>query len=117
MKLQGDIFKSAKPGETTTFEGAFPTIKTVNVVIKEEGQGTEGLGLRALTRRSVRETINCSNPRCFGKGLDLGGLMRKMVHAGETTHTVEIVCGSRHRRFHACCNVFYVQLAITYKSI
>jgi len=113
MKIQGDIFKGAKAGELTTFDGAFPTIQTVEVFIKESGEGNDGLGLRALTRRSVRETINCSNPRCFGKGLDLGGLLRQMLQAGETTRSLETPCGSREENGTSCPNVFHVEVTLT----
>ena len=96
MALQGDIFKASPDGRLTTFDEAFPSIESLEVVIDETGEGTQGLGLRGLTRRSVREYINCSNPRCYGKGLDLGGLLAGHDSKSEQRRTrVETPCGSR----------------------
>jgi hypothetical protein len=113
MKLQGTIFRS-ETGENVTFEKAFPDIKLIDVVIDESGAGTEGLGTRCLTRRSVRETINCSNPRCLGKGLELGALIRHMVQMRQTHHALTALCQSREENNHPCANHFNMQIAITY---
>jgi hypothetical protein len=86
-------------------------------MIDETGEGTSGLGLRCLTRRSVREFINCSNPRCYGKGLNLGGMLREMIKGRETTRTIETLCGSREETGVACPNAFHVRLHIVYKPI
>jgi hypothetical protein len=116
MGLQGDIFKSSEDGGLTTFDGAFPSIESLEVVIDETGEGTEGLGLRCLTRRSVREFINCSNPRCYGKGLDLGGLLRSMLHTQQLAHTLETPCGSREESGVPCPNIFHVRLQVIYRE-
>lgn|GEM_PF-3195521 len=114
MKLQGDIFKSNIDGELTTFERAFPTIDSLDVAIDESGEGSEGLGLRCLTRRSVREYVNCSNPRCLGKGLDLGALLRQMTQNKQRALATELQCQSREESGMPCKNIFHIRLRITY---
>lgn len=114
MALQGDIFKAGPDGSLTTFEQAFPTIATVEVDIDETGEGNQGLGRRSLTRRSVREFINCSNPHCGGKGLDLGALLRQMVEERGTTLMVKRDCLSRDENGRACPNTFSVAVRVTY---
>jgi hypothetical protein len=115
MTLQGDIFKSDSDGETTTFNRAFPTIAAIGVDIDETGEGNHGLGRRSLTRRSMREYINCSSPHCSGKGLDLGLLLREMIATHQRECKVERVCAGHDEAGNSCKNVFHVALHVTYR--
>jgi len=114
-QAQGFIFK-LPDGSEAPFEQVFPEIVAVDVVIEETGPGNEGLGLRSLTRRSVRETINCSNPLCHGKGLALGDLLRKMVKNHQAEWQGASTCTSRKESGDACQNAFQVKVTIRFRA-
>jgi len=115
MTLQGFIFKAAD-GSSAPFDAVFPQIAAVEAVIEEKGEGNQGLGLRSLTRRSVREYINCSNPQCTGKGLALGLLMRRMVKEQMDRWEGHFPCESQEEAGTPCANTFQVQLTIRFKT-
>jgi len=113
MTLQGFIFKAAD-GSEAPFERVFPEIDAVEVVIEETGPGNEGLGLRVLKRRSIREMINCSNPNCLGKGFALGKVLRELVQKHHTEWSGKLSCTSREESGAACLNRFVVQIKIVF---
>jgi hypothetical protein len=115
MVLQGSIFKGADGSDDSArFEEAFPEIKSVKVTIEESGPGNEGLGLRELTRRSVREYINCSNPDCLGKGLLLGDVLRRMQTEKQTQLSWEQNCSSKDHAGRPCANHFRIRIYLLF---
>ena len=68
------------------------------------------------------EFINCSNPRCYNGGSNIGEILRGMVGQRSTSYRdARIPCqgyeGSPkgRRKYGMCMNVFRVEVTITYR--
>lgn len=107
-------------GEKTTFEEAFPSVKSVAVEVAETDYGIP-LKTRTYYKDSLGECIDCSNQRCYGGGFDLGAILRDMIENRITNRETTEFCqgyeGSPKGRknYGPCGRRFVVKVKITYK--
>jgi len=113
---------------TSSFHKAFPTVKTIGVEVRSDGEGFEPLHnqtewLAVYTESNIPGTIDCRNPRCTDGGLDLERLIRWSVVEGkqasyETTKKCEGHEGSPkgQRKGEPCETYFKVKVSVTYRE-
>ncbi|OFV90043.1 MAG: hypothetical protein A3H95_16795 [Acidobacteria bacterium RIFCSPLOWO2_02_FULL_64_15] len=70
---------------TSSFSKAFPEIKSVSMVVEEQDSGQVVRSYNFKEDTLPGEYLNCTNPRCYNGGYDVGQTLRFMV-AGHTTH-------------------------------
>ena len=108
-------------GFVDTFQEAYPTIKSLRVRVTETELGSRGESRTlVLTETSFYDVVNCSNPICYGGGIDLGTSIRTMVRNREAAKAITEACrgyeGSPkgHRRYRSCMHSFAVDVQIEY---
>ena len=62
-------------------DGTMDKIDRLRVSVKEIGRNAEPFELRIVHKESVREYVDCNNPRCYNGGISLGNVLREMVAA------------------------------------
>jgi hypothetical protein len=113
QRRQGAIF----PGQATFME-AFPEVRMVQMVIREEGPGNHGLGLRRFNRSSFREFLNCSNAACSGcsgQALSLGDILRDLIRRRLPGIRLLRPCEGRLEKGGLCANVFEIEVDLTFE--
>jgi hypothetical protein len=116
-RRQGGIFSSPKNSVGgLTFQEAFPDIETVHAEVHETGEGNHGLGLRRITKNSLREFVNCSNPTCAGQGLAIGQIIQQMAASREAKRSLHERCQSHEESGRRCPNYFEGFIELTYRS-
>src|SRR5579862_2961482 len=117
-----DIFNKGEPifSKKVGFAQAFPTIASVDVMIEIDGHGVRGM--KEVTRRdatNLSEFIDCRNPRCYGGGFSIGGILRAMDSKKETHHKGHALCqgheGNRRKRGLQCMTMFDYTVDIVYR--
>lgn len=107
-------------GKTSSFEKAFPDIEKIKVhVIESDGCHDKE---RTYSNNSLPgEYVNCSNPRCYNGGFDLGGIIRNMGYRSDTQFEGTRLCqgyeGSPKGRnnYGPCDRLFKVSISVQYK--
>lgn len=119
------VYPFRQPG---TFAQAFPTVQSVRVEVRPNGEGFEPFmaereRVDVYTENTLAPIINCRNPRCYGGGLDLGYLLRWGVVEGKRTEFEDtILCkgyeGSpKGRKKDGPCDTYFkVKIQVTYKQ-
>ena len=128
MKLSDVEAQKPKPfGQPGTFAQAFPTVQSVRIELRPNGEGFEPFmaeqeRVDVYTETTFPRIIDCRNPRCYGGGLDLGYLLRwTVVEAKRTEYEATIRCkgyeGSPKGRKNdgPCDTYFKVKITVTYK--
>ena len=129
-KLTDHIARGGNPflRRTSLFEEAYPTVKSVRVEVTE----TRDYGrnpwdpndpwTRSFTEKDFQRALDCSNPRCYGGGVDFGSLLHAMVRKRETEKEVNQACAGYEgspmgrRRYGLCRNRFRVSMHVEYKE-
>jgi len=114
-------------GPATTFKKAYPSVESIRVEVRPQGEGFEPLyeereWLDVYDENSFVSIIDCRNPRCYGGGLDLDRLIRgRVVEANRTEYEDVISCkgyeGSpKGRRKEGPCETrFKLKIRVKYK--
>jgi len=110
-RKQGAIFSGQ-----TTFQEAFPEVKTVDVIVKESGPGNQGLGERRYNRLTFREYLSCSNVACTGRAVSLGEILRDLITRRLTGIHLHRACEGHLEKGGACPNGFDIQMAVTFNA-
>src|SRR5687767_6765746 len=98
----------------TTFEKAYPTIAKLLVKVSEGAGGFGESRTITLTEQDFSHAVNCSNPVCYGGGVEVGWFIHDMVRAGKTEDSTSKSCqgyeGSPKgkKRYRSCMNFFRV---------
>src|SRR5580698_11058388 len=76
--------------QPTTFEKAFPTVESVQIEVRPDGEGFEPFHgqkeyVDIYRNANIPPIINCRNPRCYGGGLDFQYLLRWGIVEGKRT--------------------------------
>jgi hypothetical protein len=86
MKLSDVEAQKVYPfrGPASTFQAAYPTVKSIRVEVRPVGEGFEPFRnmtewLDVYTESTIPARIDCRNPRCFGGGVELEYLIRWAV--------------------------------------
>jgi hypothetical protein len=113
-------------GKTSKFEEAFPGVAEIKVIVDEDGEGVwrygRNTGKRSYTSRSVGEYVDCSNPRCYNGGFNIGQQIRFMMDEKKTRTSLTFHCqgyeGSPKGRKKSgpCFNFFKVDIEVSYKD-
>ncbi len=120
-----DIFNESNPvfAKKTTFEGAFPSIEDVKILVKESGNGVYGGALSyTLSKSTASEYVNCSNPLCYRGGFSIGSMLREAIMHNQTHIEKSGICQGNEaspkgkRIYRKCLNFFTVVIDITYKG-
>lgn len=108
------------------FSEAFPEIKYVIIEVKQTGRGIDSYSReRAFDSRNfeVAEYIaSCSNPFCYGGGLQVGPTIRKMVRENVIETEGSSLCRGREaspkgrRTYGPCNNHFSFKITIKYRE-
>jgi len=109
--------------KVSTFSEAYPSIAKLHVEISEAamGFGSETRQL-VLTEDNFRHAVNCSNPVCYGGGIEIGWIIHNMVSKKESDHEERQKCkgyeGSPkgRRRYRSCIHSFHVKAHVEYKE-
>jgi len=118
------------PRVASTFEKAYPTVKSIRVEVRPVGEGFEPSRwsnqtewLEVYNETNFQAILNCRNPRCFGGGLNLDYLIRwAVVEAKQTEYETTSHCegyeGSPNgrRKDGPCDTYFKVKVAVVYKD-
>jgi hypothetical protein len=108
-------------GRTSKFSEAFPKIKNVRVTVEELDFG-QHVRSYVYTESNLSEYIDCSNPRCYNGGFQIGDQLRFMTYSNEIEKEFEIDCqgyeGSPkgRRRYGPCDRSFKVRIELEYKA-
>jgi len=109
--------------QKTTFEKAFPEVKSISVDVEEKGRGVySGLGLHHYGKGNVGEFVNCSNPKCYNGGFNIGETIRSLYFNKNTEAEGKEECQGREgtpkgrRLYDRCENRFSYKVKIEYKS-
>ena len=111
----------AIPRVATTFEKAYPEVKTLQFEI----EGSDIWGRYKIdhrgTEKNFRQLINCANPHCYGGGVNLDRLLRwSLIERKQTSFEETISCcgyeGSPkgRRKTGSCDTSFRVKIAVEY---
>lgn len=110
-------------GKKSSFEEAFPTIKTLKVKVTEDGRGINKYNRdKYYSADNAGEYINCSNTSCYNGGFQLGAILRSMVLSNETLRNEVGYCqgyeGSPKGKikYDDCDNSFKIEINIVYKD-
>jgi hypothetical protein len=115
------------PRVPTTFEKAYPEVKSIRVEIRPHGEGFEPFRnqterLDVYTEKSVPAIVDCRNPRCYGGGLNLDDLIRwAVVEPKRTEYETSMSCGGYEgspkgrRKGDPCDTLFNVKVSVTYR--
>lgn len=106
-----------------SFEEAYPTIAKLHVEVTESqiGHGSSQC-TRTFTERDFQHAVNCSNPPCYGGGVEIGWIIHDMVRDKKTDHEELKRCqgyeGSPkgRRRIRNCFHSFRIKAHIEYKD-
>lgn len=116
------------PRTASTFEKAYPTVKSIRVEVRPVGDGFEPFGnmterLEIYNESNIPAILDCRNPRCFGGGLNLDYLIRwAVVEAKQTGYETTSRCkgyeGSpKGRRNDGPCDTYFkVKVSVVYKD-
>jgi hypothetical protein len=109
--------------QVDTFAEAYPTIKSLHVVITErEGGELSKKRTTTLTEANFKVDFDCSNRKCYGGGVHLGSLVHAMASSRETDYDGRHFCegyeGSPQGRVmhRGCLHNFQVSIHIVYKD-
>src|SRR5688572_22483079 len=69
---------------TSVFSTAFPEIKTVAMVVEEQDSGYKARDYHFSARTLPGEYLDCTNPRCYNGGYNIGQTLRFMVATHDT---------------------------------
>lgn len=107
--------------QKTTFEKAFPQIKSISVEITESGNGLyQGQHTSNYSGYDLSEYINCSNSICYNGGFSIGEVIREMVRKRETDKEGEAICQGHEgspkgrRIYRKCLNEFSYNIHIDF---
>jgi hypothetical protein len=117
--------KYAFRGSPTTFNEAYPTVRSLILVI-EAGSAIRGEREQTLrfTEKSLQPIIDCRNPRCYGGGLNVDQLLRwSVVGSGKTEFEDTKFCegyegspGGR-KRTGSCDTRYTIKVSVKYKPL
>ena len=116
------------PRTPTTFENAFPTVETMRVEVRPEGEGFRPFHgqqewIETYVNGQIPTIINCRNPRCYGGGLNLGYELRwAIVEAKRTEFEHVYFCDGYEgspkgrKKYGDCDTRFKVKITVKYKD-
>lgn len=122
-KKAQDIFNETNFvfAQKTTFEKAFPQIKSISVEVAESGEGIyQGQRKSHYSSYNLAEYINCSNSACYNGGFSIGAVIREMVYKRETDKEGEAICQGNEgspkgrRIYRKCLNNFSYKVHIDF---
>jgi len=119
-----DVFRETNHffGRKAEFNEVFPEIEDVEVTVQETGYGVIDDGVQVHKKNQFGEHINCSNPRCYNGGFQIGSILRDMVKDKKVEFNLSLDCkgykGSPKGRirYGRCFNTFTIQVKIKYKE-
>ena len=98
-------------------------VDQITISVKEEGEGVFSNGENIYSNKtSIGEFINCSNPLCYGGGINIGNILRQMVREKQVSFENSEVCRGNEgspkgkRVYRKCLNLFRVSIKIKYKT-
>jgi len=106
-----------------SFEEAYPTIASLRVEVTESDLGF-GRSPRTwpFTERNFQHAVNCSNPMCYGGGVEIGWMIHDMARNKETDREESKMCqgyeGSPkgRKRYRSCLHSFRIKVHVKYKE-
>lgn len=118
-----DIYNRTTPilgRKVGTFGEAYPTIAKLELTVSED-KGMGGVcNETRMSERSFQPIVNCSNPLCYGGGVNVGRVLHDI--AGKKQAQVDSVemCqgreGTKTKKSRTCLHRFHVVGEITYLS-
>ena len=117
-KVENGSYLFSQP---TTFDKAFPSIKTLQIkVMIRKGGPMDGAPQTQYfsIQNPPGEYIRCVNSGCTDGGWRIGNVLRDMVEKKETSKTVTGICSGRERMnrssFRKCLTQFSAEIKLSY---
>jgi hypothetical protein len=106
-----------------SFAEAFPSVASLTVVVEINGRGVRGLKETSrFDATTLREYVDCRDPRCYGGGFQIGAVLRPMVWRTKEHEDGSSMCqgsegSSARKRGISCMTQFTYNIDIVYKVI
>ncbi len=103
-----------------SFAEAFPTIASLQLEVADKQMGDQEARRHVITERAFRSIIDCSNPLCYGGGVDVGPIIHELVAQGKTDDERSVMCrgyeGSPkgRKKYRSCMHIFRIRTHIEY---
>jgi hypothetical protein len=116
----GAVFGRSQLTVTTkaSFSEAFPTVTRARIEVEESFY--RRTLIHRLTEYDAREFVDCSNPACYGGGVSVGDVLRRMVITRRPEATETQLCrgyeGSKRHRIRDCAHRFTVRVELQYRE-
>jgi hypothetical protein len=108
--------------KVNTFSEAYPTVNKLRVEVYES-EGLSGEKLNAtMSETSFSHSVNCSNPVCYGGGVEVGNIIHEMVRKKLMEHEETKDCrgyeGSPKgkKKYRSCLQTFRIKAHLEYRS-
>ncbi len=109
--------------KVNSFEEAYPTVVSLRVEVTERDVGLGGSSQSwTLTEKNFNHALNCSNPRCYGGGVEIGWIIHDMARDRRTDLEETKKCqgyeGSPKgmKRYRSCLHSFHIRAHVEYKN-
>ena len=110
-------------GEPTSFEKAFPNVETLRIEVWTERIWENSDRPHIYNQDNIVPVINCTNPRCYGGGLNIQEMLRYQVidlrltkYEGRRSCTGYEGSPKGRRRTGSCDTSYRIAVEVTYKA-
>jgi hypothetical protein len=101
-----------------SFSEAFPSVTRARIEVEESFYRRSVI--HQLTEDDAREFVDCSNRACYGGGVSIGDVLRRMVITRRHEATETQLCrgyeGSKRHRIRDCAHRFTVRVELQYRE-
>jgi hypothetical protein len=119
-----DLIRESEPAlsrKVSSFKEAYPSIAKLNARVTEKGMRAD-TPIREwhFTEENFEHAVDCSNPNCYGGGIELGLIINEMVSRKEKEREGTELCKGREgsakgrNLVRSCPKIFKVVVQIEY---